>query len=81
MKFIVPIHYKYSTAPYPVSRTEKHATYLACINLNGLICPPQYVVQRSTIDSELYNFLDPDSIQIVNSESGFVNSQSLTNWF
>lgn len=78
---IVPIQYKYSTAPYPVSRTEKHATCLACINLNGLFCPPQYVVQRSTIDSELYNFLDPESIQIVNSESGYVNSQSLTNWF
>ena len=56
---IVPIDYRFTTAPYPVCRVEKHSTCLACINCNGLFCPPQYILQRSTIDSEIYQYLDP----------------------
>ena len=55
---IVPWDYQHSRAPYPISRSEKHATCLACINLCGLFCPPPYDVQRSTFDSDTYTYLD-----------------------
>ena len=49
---IVPINYSNCTAPYPVSRKEKHCTCLACINLCKLFCSPQFTVQRCCLDSE-----------------------------
>ncbi|KAK8885460.1 hypothetical protein M9Y10_040908 [Tritrichomonas musculus] len=33
---IVPVDYPHSRTPYPISRSEKHATCLSCINLCGL---------------------------------------------
>ena len=33
---IVPVDYPHSRAPYPISRSEKHATCLSRINLCGL---------------------------------------------
>lgn len=36
----VPVDYPRSRAPYPISRSEKHGTCLACINFCGLFCPP-----------------------------------------
>lgn len=77
---IVPIDYRFTTAPYPVCRVEKHSTCLACINYNGLFCPPQYILQRSTIDSEIYQYLDPNSIQCVHTETGYINSKSFIHW-
>lgn len=77
---IVPITYPYTTAPYSISRAEKHSTCLACINLDGLFGKPQYVVQRSTFDTEIYNYLDPEEIQIVHTDSGYINTESFTFW-
>ncbi|KAK8890852.1 hypothetical protein M9Y10_028051 [Tritrichomonas musculus] len=77
---IVPWDYQHSRAPYPISRSEKHATCLACINLCGLFCPPPYDVQRSTFDSEICNYLDSGSFEIVHTDSGYLNTQSLVFW-
>lgn len=51
---IVPINYLNWAAPYPVSKKGKHCTCLACINSCELLCSPQFTVQRSNIDSEIY---------------------------
>lgn len=77
---IVPKSYQFTTAPYSISRSEKHATCLACINPNGLFCKPQYCVQRSSFDSEIFNYLNPNEVQIVHTESGYVNTESFTYW-
>lgn len=78
---IVPINYNKTSAPFPVSRATKHATCLACINPYGLFCKPQYVVQRSSVDSEIFDHLSPESFQIVHTESGFINYDAFSHWF
>ncbi|KAK8866650.1 hypothetical protein M9Y10_009616 [Tritrichomonas musculus] len=77
---IVPVDYPHSRAPYPISRTEKNATCLAWINICELFCPPLYAVQRSTFDSEIYNYLDSESFEIVHTDSGYLNTQSIVFW-
>ena len=77
---IVPASYQYKTAPYSITRAEKHSTCLACINPSGIVCRPQYAVQRTSYDSELLNYLNPDEVQIVHTESGYVNAESFTYW-
>ena len=78
---IVPINYTKSTVPYPVSRATKHATCLACINAFGLFCPPQYIIQRTSIDSEIYDHLSPETFQVVHTESGYINTDAFSHWF
>lgn len=65
---IVPINYYKAFSPFPVSRATKLATFLVCINPYGLFCKPQYIVQRSSVYSEMYDHLSSESFQIVHAE-------------
>lgn len=67
---IVPIDYRFAAVPYPVCKVEKHPTCLACVNHRGLFYPPQNVLQSSIIDSVIFLYLDPQSIQCAQSEIG-----------
>lgn len=77
---IVPSNYEKSTAPYEANRNGKRSSILVCISPNGLVGVPQYCVQRKTIDSELYRYVDRESLQIVHTESGFINTNSFAYW-
>lgn len=81
ISLIVPYTYQKASVPYPVSRATKHSTCLACINPYGLFCKPLYIVQRSSMDSEIYDHLSPESFQMVHTESGFINSDAFFYWF
>ena len=77
---IVPFNYEYEEAQIPVNRSGKHASCIACISPTGLFCPPQYAIQRRTIDNNLYNYVSKDSLQVVETDSGYVNTQSFLSW-
>lgn len=79
-KLIVPITYTKRTACYPVTRKMKNSSVLACISPNGYVAKPLFAVQRSTIDSDLYNTLPFNSIDIVQTESGFLNTSAFSCW-
>ena len=36
---------------------------------------------RTTLDTELYEHLPVDSVQIVHTDNGYINSNSFENWF
>lgn len=65
---IVPKNYTKSRAEYSVDRSLKTATCIACINLNGIGCKPQYTVQRATIEADLYDHLPYESLQVVHTD-------------
>ena len=77
---IVPANYEKASAPYEVNRNSKRSSILVCVSPNGLVGVPQYCVQRKTIDSELYRYLSKETLQIVNTESGFINTNSFAHW-
>lgn len=77
---VVPIDYQFTTAPYSFYRAEKHATCLGCINLNVFFGKSQYAVQKTSFDKVIFNYLNPDEIQIVHTESGYINWESFTYW-
>lgn len=78
---IVPASYEYVTAPYAVSRTGKRARVLTCISPNGLMSQPQYVVPRLTVDSKIFQYIPANSIQVVHTKTGFINTKSFIFWF
>lgn len=82
---IVQKNFSKPRAEYSVDRSIKTATCLACINLNGIRCKPQYTVQCSTIETNLYDHLPYESLLVVHTDSGYVNTQSflfcMNTWF
>lgn len=77
---LVPANYPRSTAQCPVSRTGKRASCLACISPCGLFAKPQITVTRTTVDAEIYKKIPKDSVQIVNTASGYINTNSFKHW-
>lgn len=77
---LVPANYLRSTAQCPVSRTGKRASCLACISPCGLFAKPQITVTRTTVDAEIYKKIPKDSVQIVNTASGYINTNSFKHW-
>ena len=78
---IVPWSYDKLTVPIPVERDGRRSSVLVCISPNGQTCPPQYAITRTTIDSELFRYIPPDQIQLVHTDSGFINTKSMIYWF
>lgn len=77
---IVPANYHKATAPYPTNR-RKRTSSLVCISMNGLECNPQFTVQRTTVDDELYKYVPMEKIQIVNTKNFFITTKSFLLWF
>ena len=45
---IAPISFNESSTTYPVTRQNKRCSAIVCISLNGLACPPQITIPRSS---------------------------------
>lgn len=73
-KLIVPRSCLLNTVLYPVSRNGNHASCLVAISPTGLSCKPLFTVPRVTVDSELYQLIPYDSLAVVHTETGYVNS-------
>ena len=78
---IVPSNYDKNEASYPIEQAGKRASCIACISPIGLFCHPQFTIEeRSTIDINLFNYISKDTVQIVGTDSGFVNTRSFLLW-
>lgn len=77
---IVPKSYRAKVAPYPATKSGKHTTCIACISPVGIACKPLFTVPRVTIDPELYTRLPLDTLDIVRTDSGYVNTVVFHYW-
>lgn len=78
---IVPFNYNKMEAQHPVERSCKRASVIACISPIGLVCPPQFAIEsRNTIDKKLFKYVSSNSVQLVGTDSGFVNTESFLLW-
>ncbi|KAK8835557.1 hypothetical protein M9Y10_042443 [Tritrichomonas musculus] len=78
---IVPSNYDKNEAYYPIEQAGKRASCIACISPIGLFCHPQFTIEeRSTIDINLFNYISKNTVQIVGTDSGFVNTRSFLLW-
>ena len=62
-------------AVYPVSRSERRATFLSCIAAAGNRLKPLVIVPRKTLDSELLiHGYSSDIVVFAHSETGYITS-------
>lgn len=78
---IVPVGFPYEYAPYPVSRSGRHASVLVAINPLGMAGEPQFTVPRENLDSEIYQVIHKSAIQVVHTKKGYVTTDSFKYWF
>ena len=77
---IAPASCKSQVVYYPVGRSGKRASAIVCISLSGIVCPPQIAVPRATIDTQIFQYIPPQSFQIATTKSGFVTTESFSKW-
>lgn len=78
---IVPANYPMQYAPYSVDRSVKRSSCIAAISPGGIVTIPQIAVVRETVDSEVYQYISSDSVSVVHTPKGFVNTDSFKYWF
>ena len=78
---IAPATYNQLYAPYPVSRSITRASCIAAISAAGLVCIPQVAITRATLDDDIYDYMPVNSAQIVQTDNGYINTDSFKNWF
>ena len=64
------------SAHYPVGRNEARSTFLAAVSASGNRLKPLVIIQRKTIEAELFmaGYTD-DQVAIVHSENGYISAQ------
>ena len=78
---IVPENINSKDIKYPVERNGKRSTLIHCICSDGTFLKPFFVLPRKTIDTEIFDILDPKSIHFDYSPPGFVNNEIFCKWF
>lgn len=73
---IVPKGFKDSFAPYPIERKGDRSTVLATINDLGVFGRPLFAVKRTFGDLEVYRKLPLNSLEIVHTKKGYVNTRA-----
>ena len=58
---VVPESFEYNEITFPVYRAAKRITVLHCISTDGSYVKPLFVTPRKTIDSDIFNYVDPNS--------------------
>jgi hypothetical protein len=67
--------------PYPVSRTGKRVTLIACIAADGSFLPPGIVICWKTFDHEfLFHEFTSEKVEIYYGNKGYMNLQNFINW-
>ena len=59
----------------------KRSSCIAAISTGGIVAIPQIAVVGETVDSEVYQYFSSDSVSVVHTPKGFVNSDSFKYWF
>ena len=80
-RVIVPQNYPDSSAPYAINRNGDRSTVLVCINSLGVVGTPLFAVKRCFGDLEVYMHLPMDSLQIIHTKKGYINTRAFENYF
>ena len=81
IRVVVPKDFKNDKAVYPVDRNGKRCTALHCICSDGQFLKPLFILPRKTVDLELYDELSPDDVVLLDSPTGFINTEIFCSWF
>ena len=71
---VVPENFESNELTFPVYRAAKRITVLHCISTDGSYVRPLFVTPRKTIESDVFNYIDPNSCKFTNQENGFLTS-------
>lgn len=80
-RVIIPQNYPDSSAPYAINRNGDRSTILVCINSLGIFGTPLFAVKRCFGDLEVYMHLPMDSLQIIHTKKGYINTRAFENYF
>jgi hypothetical protein len=69
------------TIQFPVSRTGKRISLIACISADGTYVRPSIIIQRATFEDEAVTFgLTPDTVQIYTQRKSFIDRDISQDW-
>jgi hypothetical protein len=78
----VPRDVEEPTVSYPVSRTGKRITLIACIAADGSYLRPSLIIPRKTFDDELLLFgFTPEKVEIYSQTHSFIDIEIFNDWF
>jgi hypothetical protein len=67
---------------YPVSRTGKRITLIACIAADGSYLKPALIIARKTFDDELVDYgYTPEKLDIYSQDKSFIETTIFEVWF
>jgi hypothetical protein len=78
----VPSTCTHSEIRYPVSRTGKRLTLIACICADGSHLRPCLIIPRKTFENELFALgFAPDQLEIYSQSKSFIDIDIFNDWF
>jgi hypothetical protein len=80
-KCYVPTTHPGHEVPYPVPRTGKRITLVACVAADGSFLKPTIIIPRKTIDLDLYTLgLTPEKVEIFQQCKGYIDRPFFDEW-
>jgi hypothetical protein len=77
----VPVYHEHDHVAYPVSRTGKRITLVACIAADGSYTKPLIVIPRKTIDEDLFlTGLTAEKVELYSQAKGYIDTQIFEAW-
>jgi hypothetical protein len=78
----VPVDFEDSIVHYPVPRTGKRVTLIACIAADGSFIRPCLVISRKTFDDEiLIQGFTPEKVEIYSQSKAYIDLDIFDDWF
>ena len=77
---VVPESFSDAELTFPVYRAAKRITILHCISTDGRYVKPLFVLPRKTVDSDIFNYIDPNSCRFTSQENGFLTAELFKYW-
>ena len=77
---VVPVDFPDQELKFPVYRAAKRITLLHCISTDGSYIPPLIVLPRKTCDSDVFDYINPNSCRFCSQENGFLTAELFEYW-
>jgi hypothetical protein len=78
---VVPSQHEGDHVNFPVQRTGKRITLIACIALDGSFLKPTIIIPRKTVDTDLLlTGLTSEKVTIKSQPNGFINTPIFDSW-
>jgi hypothetical protein len=80
-RVIVPVSYTGSYIDIPIDRSGKRSTLLGAIAADGTTLTPMIIVQRETIEAEMYQAgYTPEKVMYAHQPNGFIDTDLFDAW-